>query len=145
MTGRGGNKDVHGTNSKRLAEVWMDDYKRLYYMYRMGLKVGFFIQSYQKLFEDQPVGDISSRLALRRRLKCQSFKWFLDNVIPQKFVMDEDVWAFGQVKGERGLCLDTLQRLENKVSLINNFDQRFQGTVDLGVFNCQGGGSSSEV
>lgn len=43
MTGRGGNKDVHGTNSKRLAEVWMDDYKRLYYMYRMGLKVGFFI------------------------------------------------------------------------------------------------------
>ncbi|KAI6220091.1 Ricin B-type lectin domain-containing protein [Aphelenchoides fujianensis] len=38
MTGRGGNKDVHGTNSKRLAEVWMDDYKRLYYQHRPELK-----------------------------------------------------------------------------------------------------------
>lgn len=41
MTGRGGNLDVHGTNSKRLAEVWMDDYKRLFYVHRMGLKVRF--------------------------------------------------------------------------------------------------------
>jgi polypeptide N-acetylgalactosaminyltransferase len=39
MTGPGGNMDVHGTNSKRLAEVWMDDYKRLFYVHRMGLKV----------------------------------------------------------------------------------------------------------
>jgi polypeptide N-acetylgalactosaminyltransferase len=39
MTGPGGNKDVHGTNSKRLAEVWMDDYKRLYYTHRMELQV----------------------------------------------------------------------------------------------------------
>lgn len=39
MTGRNGNKDVHGTNSKRLAEVWMDDYKRLFYIHRMNLKV----------------------------------------------------------------------------------------------------------
>lgn len=41
MTGPGGNKDVHGTNSKRLAEVWMDDYKRLYYLHRVDLKVGY--------------------------------------------------------------------------------------------------------
>ncbi|KAK6055003.1 glycosyltransferase, group 2 family protein [Cooperia oncophora] len=39
MTGRGGNKDVHGTNSKRLAEVWMDEYKRLYYLHRHDLKL----------------------------------------------------------------------------------------------------------
>ncbi|CAJ0578913.1 unnamed protein product, partial [Mesorhabditis spiculigera] len=119
MTGRNGNKDVHGTNSKRLAEVWMDDYKRLFYVHRMGLQT-------------QDVGDLQSRKDLRERLQCHSFKWFLDNVIPQKFVPDEDVVAYGNVRNG-DLCLDTLQRLENK------------GTIILGVFSCQGGGSSSQA
>lgn len=35
-------KDVHGINSARLAEVWMDDYKRLYYKYRRDLIVSKF-------------------------------------------------------------------------------------------------------
>jgi polypeptide N-acetylgalactosaminyltransferase len=34
-----GKGDVHGRNSMRLAEVWMDDYKRLYYMHRHDLIV----------------------------------------------------------------------------------------------------------
>ncbi|KAL3097479.1 hypothetical protein niasHS_003927 [Heterodera schachtii] len=121
MTGPGGNKDVHGTNSKRLAEVWMDDYKRLFYVHRMGLK-------------DVEVGDLSARKTLRERLGCKSFKWYLDNVIPEKFVPDENVNAYGLVQNTDGkLCLDTLQRLENK------------GTVILGVWECQTGGSSSQA
>ena len=39
MTGAKGKGDVHGRNSMRLAEVWMDDYKRFYYMHRHDLKV----------------------------------------------------------------------------------------------------------
>ena len=34
-----GKGDVHGRNSMRLAEVWMDDYKRFYYMHRHDLRV----------------------------------------------------------------------------------------------------------
>lgn len=32
-------KDTHGINTARLANVWMDDYKRLYYLHREEYKV----------------------------------------------------------------------------------------------------------
>ena len=40
-----GNKDTHGINSKRLAEVWMDGYKRLFYMHRHDLAVRYFLSA----------------------------------------------------------------------------------------------------
>jgi polypeptide N-acetylgalactosaminyltransferase len=107
------------------------------------------------------IGDISERKALRERLKCKSFKWFLQNVIPFKFIPDENVIGYGMVRvflllyyyyyyfnfyefcvcffsqlrnaGLGGqLCVDTLQRKED------------QG-LNLGVFACQSGGSASQV
>ncbi|KAL3124103.1 hypothetical protein niasHT_004692 [Heterodera trifolii] len=120
MTGPGGNKDVHGTNSKRLAEVWMDDYKRLYYLHRSDLK-------------HKDVGDLGGRKALRDKLRCKSFKWYLDNVIPEKFVPDENVKGYGALRNhESQLCLDTLQKDESN-------------TIPLFLFQCQGGGSSAQM
>lgn len=34
-----GRKDTHGINTARMVEVWMDDYKRLFYLHRPDLKV----------------------------------------------------------------------------------------------------------
>ena len=48
-------------------------------------------------FQTQDSGDLTSRKELRERLKCHSFKWYLDNVIPEKFIPDENVHAWGMV------------------------------------------------
>ncbi|PAV83850.1 hypothetical protein WR25_19589 [Diploscapter pachys] len=122
MTGRNNNKDVHGTNSKRLADVWMDEYKRYFYMYRIGLKDS-----------TDNIGDLTSRIELRKRLKCHSFKWFVSNIATNKFLFDENVYAFGNVSSSNGICLDTLQRHDHKMQ------------VNLGIYQCQGGGSSSQM
>ncbi|EFO18497.1 glycosyl transferase [Loa loa] len=120
MTGPGNNEDVHGTNSKRLAEVWMDDYKRFYYIHRSDLK-------------EKNVGDLSERRALRKKLKCKSFKWYLENVAKNKFILDENVAAFGALRNpSSGFCLDTLQQDEKEA-------------VSLAVFPCQNGKSEAQI
>uniref|UniRef100_A0AC35EWU2 Uncharacterized protein n=1 Tax=Panagrolaimus sp. PS1159 TaxID=55785 RepID=A0AC35EWU2_9BILA len=102
MTSTLGEPDVHGFNSKRLADVWMDDYKRMFYRHRTNLE-----------FAD--AGDLTERHNLRKRLNCKSFKWYLENITPYMFIPDENVKAYGTLKNlQTGLCLDTLQRNENK-------------------------------
>ncbi|XP_076361409.1 polypeptide N-acetylgalactosaminyltransferase 1-like [Tachypleus tridentatus] len=97
-----GNKDTHGINTVRTVEVWMDKYKKYFYMYREDLKSIDF-------------DDITKRLELRDKLKCKDFGWYLKNVYPQKFVVDENVFAFGRVRNPTtNLCLDKLNRNEDK-------------------------------
>lgn len=48
----------------------MDDYKQFYFASVPSAKYVNF-------------GDISERLALRKKLQCKSFKWFLENVYPE--------------------------------------------------------------
>lgn len=42
-------------------------------------------------------GDITSRKDLRRKLKCKSFKWYLENIYPELFIPGDAV-ASGEVK-----------------------------------------------
>ena len=42
-------------------------------------------------------GDITDRVALRKKLKCKSFKWYLDNIYPDSQMPDLYPPAKGEV------------------------------------------------
>ncbi|XP_031551805.1 polypeptide N-acetylgalactosaminyltransferase 1-like [Actinia tenebrosa] len=83
-------------NNMRLAEVWMDDYKKVFYAMKPQL-------------QGKDFGDISERLELRKRLQCKSFSWYLKNVIPELVVPDLYPLGRGEVRNlGTNQCLDTL-------------------------------------
>lgn len=108
-----GNKDTHGINTARTVRVWMDDYKRLFFKHRPEL-------------EDTDIGDLGERIELRKKLRCMDFKWYLDNIYKTKFVLDENVQAYGRLMtSSNQLCLDNLQNSE-------------EDKYTLGVYSCHG-------
>lgn len=63
-------------NSVRLAKVWLDDY----------------IQYFYQVHPDAAAvdyGSVADRLALRKKLKCKPFKWYLNSVYPEQ-IPDKD-------------------------------------------------------
>ncbi|XP_071096968.1 polypeptide N-acetylgalactosaminyltransferase 13-like [Haliotis cracherodii] len=90
----GGRHETKLVNFKRAVEVWMGPYKR--FVYRQFPEM-----------ETLDAGDLSSRLALKDRLKCRDFSWFLQHVWPELLVYDEDVRAWGKLKNDQTMtCLD---------------------------------------
>ena len=69
-------RDAVSVNFRRVAEVWMDEYKLWLYDRRPSLKLV------------KEFGDISPRIRLRKKLKCKSFKWYLENVANDTVPLD---------------------------------------------------------
>jgi polypeptide N-acetylgalactosaminyltransferase len=70
-------------NSMRVAKVWMDEYA-VFFNYATG-------------FDKVDYGDISERVKLRNDLKCNSFKWYLKTIYPERTIPDEGI-SFGEIK-----------------------------------------------
>uniref|UniRef100_A0A672HKE6 Polypeptide N-acetylgalactosaminyltransferase n=1 Tax=Salarias fasciatus TaxID=181472 RepID=A0A672HKE6_SALFA len=84
-------------NALRAAEVWMDQYRSHVYMaWNLPLQNS-----------GVDIGDVSSRKALRSRLGCRPFSWFLENVYPELRSYG-DTAAYGVLKNSLrdDLCLD---------------------------------------
>uniref|UniRef100_A0A4W4GUC2 Polypeptide N-acetylgalactosaminyltransferase n=1 Tax=Electrophorus electricus TaxID=8005 RepID=A0A4W4GUC2_ELEEL len=81
--------EVITRNQVRLAEVWMDDYKLIYYRRN---------QQASKMAKEKNYGDISDRLKLRESLHCKNFSWYLNNVYPEVFVPDLVPVQFGAIR-----------------------------------------------
>ncbi|RUS91431.1 hypothetical protein EGW08_000755 [Elysia chlorotica] len=111
----GGSGHVFARNTKRAAAVWMGDYQKFYFAAVPSAK------------HVQP-GDISDREALRDRLQCKPFKWFLENVYPELKVPSSQDVAFGSVKQGRQ-CMDTMGHFADG---------------NLGLFPCHNAGGNQE-
>uniref|UniRef100_A0A3B3U049 Galactosyltransferase C-terminal domain-containing protein n=1 Tax=Poecilia latipinna TaxID=48699 RepID=A0A3B3U049_9TELE len=68
-------------NLVRLAEVWMDDYKWIFY----------------RANRRDSYGDVSERRKLREKLNCKNFSWYLNNIYPEAYVPEIRPIIYGQV------------------------------------------------
>ncbi|XP_022920151.1 putative polypeptide N-acetylgalactosaminyltransferase 10 [Onthophagus taurus] len=94
-----GKGDFVGRNYKRVAEVWMDEYAEFIYKRR---------PHYRKL----DPGDLTKEKAIRDRLKCKTFKWFMETIafdLPLKYPpIEPDDFASGEIRNIAApdLCVD---------------------------------------
>ncbi|KAI8789992.1 polypeptide N-acetylgalactosaminyltransferase 1 isoform X3 [Biomphalaria glabrata] len=93
----GGVGRIINHNTQRIVEVWMDEYKDFFYKINPGVRATEY-------------GDVSNRKELREKLKCKSFRWYLENIYPES-QLPIDYLSLGEVKHKSSsLCLDTMGR-----------------------------------
>eukprot|EP00092_Neocalanus_flemingeri_P057783 GFUD01068747.1.p1 GENE.GFUD01068747.1~~GFUD01068747.1.p1 ORF type:complete len:529 (+),score=152.63 GFUD01068747.1:378-1964(+) len=95
-------------NYKRVAEVWMDEYKELYYD-----TLGTTKTSREENIGD--FGDVADRKILRESLQCKNFAWYLENQMPDLY--RNAILGAGEIRNfHQQFCLDQ-QDNEHNVGL----------------------------
>ncbi|GAB1597396.1 polypeptide N-acetylgalactosaminyltransferase 1-like isoform X14 [Argonauta hians] len=103
----GGVARIINHNTMRIVEVWMDEYKEFFYKINPGVRLTDF-------------GDIRERVEFRKRKKCKSFRWYLENIYPES-QMPLDYYSIGEIRNKgSGLCLDSMGRKSGeKVGMVS--------------------------
>uniref|UniRef100_A0AC35UIM3 Polypeptide N-acetylgalactosaminyltransferase n=1 Tax=Rhabditophanes sp. KR3021 TaxID=114890 RepID=A0AC35UIM3_9BILA len=88
---------VISTNMLRVIRVWMSDYEK-YYMIR------------EPSAQKRDPGDITAALAVKEKLQCKDFHWYMTKVAPdllEDFPLLPDNFVWGEAKNVKsGKCLD---------------------------------------
>lgn len=133
-------------NYKRVADVWMDEYKESFY-------------AREPMARNLDGGDISKQLALREKLQCKSFKWFMENIaydVEAKYPILPPNVAWGEVRSRRhnNLCLDQMGSLPpSRVSAVGCHSQggnqlfriNEKGMMNVGEWCIEGNGQEVRV
>uniref|UniRef100_A0A915K183 Polypeptide N-acetylgalactosaminyltransferase n=1 Tax=Romanomermis culicivorax TaxID=13658 RepID=A0A915K183_ROMCU len=105
-------------NYKRVAEVWMDEYKEYYY-------------AREPFMRYRNAGDLSKQKLIRQKNNCKNFSWYMNNIaydMPRLYPAQPPNVAWGElINVPTKLCVDTM-------------GQPIPGT--LGVSGCHGYGGN---
>jgi polypeptide N-acetylgalactosaminyltransferase len=89
--------DFVGRNLKRVAEVWLDDYKKYFY------------RGDQKRYDKIDPGDLTAQFEKKKSLNCKPFKHYIDVVAPDmlmRYPIDPQHFAAGSIQSQSTLkCL----------------------------------------
>jgi len=106
-----GKGDYLGRNYKRVAAVWMDEYAE--YLYKK-----------RPHYRDMDPGDISEQVALRKKLQCKPFSWFMKEVafdLPKHYPpVDPPDFVNGEIRSSADpqFCVDSkFKRANERIDL----------------------------
>ena len=106
-------------NMMRIANIWMDNYKS----YIFAFLRPFWSEN------NKHINSIEDQLTLKKKLNCKPFSWYIENVIPDKFIPEKHSKYYGRMRNgaEKEICLD---------NFAVGFGQDTSGK--LGQFPCHG-------
>jgi polypeptide N-acetylgalactosaminyltransferase len=90
--------DFIAYNLKRVAEVWLDEYKKYFY------------RGEPQRYAAIDAGDLTKQFELKKRLNCKPFKYFLDNVATEmllRYPLEPQYFAAGslQLQSSKKKCM----------------------------------------
>ncbi|KAI3415816.1 hypothetical protein GPALN_005392 [Globodera pallida] len=98
----GGSGRIFQRNTRRAAEVWLDEYKEFYFQSVPSARYVNF-------------GNISERLSIRKSLNCNDFSWYLREVYPELKPLKRPEGRRVQIR-QGTMCLDTLGKFRREQS-----------------------------